>query len=227
MIITIDGFTATGKSNVARLVARTLGIMHINSGLIFRALGYLLSHNYHYTATTLQQPRQKDVTACLDPKRLIYAYDTQTQRASVVYDGENITKFLMTKESDLTASLSATNGYVQYSIIDCIRSMGQARNCVLDGRNGGSIIFPDAQVKIFLTASLAIRAERWRKDRGDGFTHEQACTCINERDMRDKEREVAPLIVPTDAHTIDTSFLTIDEVCQKILEYVNQTEEQK
>lgn len=227
MIITIDGFTATGKSYVARLIARKLGIMHINSGLIFRALGYLLSQNYNYTATTLQQPLEQDVAECLDPHRLIYGYDRQTQRASVVYEGQDITNFLMTKESDLTASLAATNGYVQYSIIDYIRAIGQAGNCVLDGRNGGSIIFPNADVKIFLTASLEIRAERWRKDRGDGFSHEQACAYINERDMRDKQRIVAPLIIPSDAHTIDTSFLTPDQVCDTILEYVKNLDEQK
>ena len=227
MIITIDGFTATGKSYVARLIARNLSIMHINSGLIFRALGYLLSQNYNYTATMLQQPLEQDVTECLDPHRLRYGYDTQTQRASVVYDGQDITNFLMTKESDLTASLAATNAYVQYSIIDYIRAVGQAGNCVIDGRNGGSIIFPHAHVKIFLTASLEIRAERWRKDRGDGFSHEQACAYINERDMRDKQRVVAPLMVPSDAHMIDTSFLTPDQVCQKILEYVKQADEQK
>lgn len=227
MIITIDGFTATGKSYVARLIARKLGIMHINSGLIFRALGYLLSQNYNYTATTLQQPLEQDVAECLDPHRLIYGYDRQTQRASVVYEGQDITNFLMTKESDLTASLAATNGYVQYSIIDYIRAIGQAGNCVLDGRNGGSIIFPNADVKIFLTASLEIRAERWRKDRGDGLSHEQACAYINERDMRDKQRIVAPLIIPSDAHTIDTSFLTPDQVCDTILEYVKNLDEQK
>lgn len=227
MIITIDGFTATGKSYVARLIARRLGIMHINSGLIFRALGYLLSQNYNYTATTLQQPLEQDVAECLDPHRLIYGYDTQTQHASVTYDGQDITNFLMTKESDLTASLAATNAYVQYSIIDYIRAIGQAGNCVIDGRNGGSIIFPNAGVKIFLTASLDVRAERWRKDRGDGFSHEQACAYINERDMRDKERVVAPLIIPSDAHTIDTSFLTPDQVCDQILEYVKVSSTQK
>ncbi len=223
MIITIDGFTASGKSYVARKIAGTLGIMHINSGLIFRALGYLLSTRYKYTASTLQQPAESDVAACLDPQRLTYRYNTQTQQAALLYDGQDITPFLMTKESDLSASLAAMHAYVQYSIIDFIRRLGHEQSCVIDGRNGGSIIFPHAQVKIFLTAALEIRAERWRNDRGDGFSIEQACTYIHERDMRDMHRAVAPLVVPPDAHTIDTSFLTPEQVCQEILTYVQQS----
>lgn len=223
MIITIDGYTATGKSCVARLIAGKLGIMHINSGLLFRALGYLLSHRYDYTATMLQHPHDADVAACLDPQRLVYRYDTQTQQSLIMYDGQDITQFLTTKEADLTASLVATNANVQYSIIAFVRNLGQSNRCVIDGRNGGSIIFPHASVKIFLTASLEVRAQRWRKDRGDGLSLEQASAYIHERDLRDMQREVAPLIVPPDAHTIDTSFLTPEQVCQKILAYV-QTE---
>lgn len=222
MIITIDGFAASGKSYVARKIAGTLGIMHINSGLIFRALGYLLSTHYKYTASTLQQPAESDVAACLDPQRLTYCYDTQRQRATLLYDGHDITPSLMTKESDLSASLAAMHAYVQYTIIDFIRRLGQ-QSCVIDGRNGGSIIFPHAQVKIFLTAALEIRAERWLNDRGDGFSLEQARTYINERDMRDMHRAVAPLVIPPDAHTIDTSFLTPEQVCQEILTYVQQS----
>ncbi len=220
MIITIDGPTATGKSTVARLLARKLGVMHLNSGLFFRALGYLLVTNHGYNEAQLQNPEQKDIAECLDMKRCIYRFNLVTGRASVFYDGRDITQFLMTKESDHNASLVGTSSLVHEAITKVVRTIGQGVDLVIDGRNAGSLIFPDAQIKFFLTASVDVRAERWRKHRGNGCSFEDARAYTTKRDERDVTRPVAPLRIPSDAYVIDTSNLDQDSVCDKMLAFI-------
>lgn len=220
MIITIDGLTATGKSSVARLLAQKLGYKHINSGLLYRALAYLLVEKYHYTKRMLETPAREGVDTCLDSSRCVYVYSTQAHTSSIVYDGKDITPYLMTKTVDLDASLVALDAYVHRVIAAYLRALGHNQNIVIDGRNAGSTVFPNAQVKFFLTASISIRADRWRKERGKEYTHQIACDAINERDLRDIHRPVAPLIIPDDAHVVDTSDMNQQEVCDYVYAYI-------
>lgn len=220
MIITIDGLTATGKSSVARLLAQKLGYNHINSGLLYRALAYLLVEKYHYTKLMLETPAKDDVDVCLSPLICVYVYSAAEHTSSIMYDDKDITPYLMTKTVDLDASLVALDTYVHQVITGYLRVLADNQNIVIDGRNAGSTVFPHAQVKFFLTASVSIRADRWRKERGKEYTHQIACDAINERDLRDIHRPVAPLIIPDDAHVVDTSDMNQQEVCNYLFTYI-------
>lgn len=223
MIITIDGLTASGKSSAARLLASSLGYTHINSGLLYRTVAYVLVTNYDYDESKLQNPEAKDVDACLDKQRCVYVYDKATSSSSILYDGSDITSQLTTKRIDICASLVALNQYVHDMIALYVRELAtHYHNCVVDGRNTGSQMFPSAEVKFFLQASTSVRAERWSQAKEKQYSHEVACQAITERDQRDLTRSVAPLIIPQDAHIIDSSNMTLQEVCEAMLFYVDK-----
>ena len=218
IIITIDGPAASGKSTVARMLAKKFSFYYLSSGLLFRALVYILVHHFNYSKEQLLQPHQDDLKKALDLKRFSYQYDATAQE-QILFDGINITRFLKDKEISDYASLIATNELVRDALATLQHQIAQNHNLVAEGRDMGSVIFPYADVKFFLTASLQARALRWVKDRqGKGITIslEQAGKEIEERDERDSVRSIAPLQIPEGAIVIDDSDLTPEQVVQKM-----------
>ncbi len=197
MIITIDGPVASGKSTVARLLAKKLGYQYLNTGLMFRAVAYLL-----YTKN-----RSLNLT------ELVYTYNPQ-DGAQILYKDSNITPLLKTPEMDQLSSQVATQPEVRTALLTYQRQLAEKNNVVAEGRDTGTIVFPNADYKFFITASPEIRAKRWRgyqHKQGKEYSLKESINIIKERDQRDSAREVAPLIVPEDAHTIDTSAMSIEQ----------------
>lgn len=222
MIITIDGPTASGKSSTARMLAHKLGIMHLNSGLLYRALAYLLVNQHGYDELTIRHVKKDDVLTCLDHDRLVYLYDPAANKASVLYDGCDITPFLMTKNVEMCASLISPLALVREKITDLQRAIGAHASLVIEGRDAGSVVFPYARKKFFLTASLDVRAERWRVERCADCSFEEALSYVQKRDERDTARAISPLIVPQDARIIDTTHLDHEAVCASMLDYIQE-----
>ena len=222
MIITIDGPVASGKSTVSRILAQKLGYYYLCSGLLYRALGYLLVNHYEYTLETIAHPTQEDIESCLDPAKFSYRYDDRNQER-VFFDDQDITLYLKDKFIDKIASVVSVNPQVRHAILQLQRTIASQHDIVTDGRDVGSIVFPHAQVKFFITASVHIRAERWRKDQekyGNHVSYDQAVAAITDRDDRDKNRTIAPLIIPDNAIVIDTSELDVDETVKKMIQYI-------
>ena len=222
MIITIDGPVASGKSTVSRMVAHRLGYYYICSGLLYRSLAYLLVNKYGYTHETIAHATQADVVSCFDPIRFSYCYDENIQE-HVFFDNEDITSFLKERYIDTVSSLVSVNTFARQAIMHMQRAIAMKKNVVIDGRDVGSVVFPDADIKFFMTASIEVRAERWRKDQekyGNYFSLDQAIASIAERDSRDENRSIAPLIVPQDAVVIDTSSLTIQQTVDVMITVV-------
>lgn len=226
MIITIDGPVASGKSTVSRILADKLELYYICSGLIYRAIAYLLVNRYGYTPETLAHVRKEDLEQCTSPQRLQYNYDTLSQER-IFFDHEDITAYLKDKFIDHITSMVSVDKNVRKAVTAIQRDIADDHDIVIDGRDVGSVVFPNAQLKFFITASVAVRAERWRKDqeRYDNYVSaDEAVALVTERDERDKKRTIAPLVVPQNAITIDTSHVTIEQTVEKMMKYITAYE---
>lgn len=224
MIITIDGPTASGKSSIAVQLASSLDYIYLNTGLLYRALAFILIEHYHYTRDLLENPRKRDIAAVLSKDCFFYYYDKQ--RGSLIfYKEQDITAHLKSPQVDEASSLVSADPIVREALLGVQRSLGEEHKLVAEGRDCGSIIFPDAQYKFFITASLAIRAERWvaeQRQRGVIISLKKARLFIQERDTRDSARTIAPLVIPRGAIVVDTSWLTIEEAVRLIMSFIDK-----
>lgn len=218
MIITIDGPTASGKSTVAKRLAEDLGIYYLGTGLMFRGAAYLLKERAGYKTSDLYDPNPGDVATYLNCDRFVY-----DASGRILFDGQNLTPFLKNSEMDSAASILSTNKTVRQALLAVQRSCGKKLDLVVEGRDVGSVVFPEAQVKFFLTASIPVRARRWQADQekmGNRFSLDEAIEKISARDKRDMERDVAPLIKPHDAIEVDNSTVDLQETVELMKEFI-------
>jgi len=224
MIITIDGPTASGKSTIARLLAKELGCYYLNSGLLYRAVAYLLVNHELYREKELLNPDPVDLMEYLGAGRLVYDFDKDS-REVVLFDGENITPFLKTSLMDKAASMISANEQLRTLLLGIQREVAQKFDLVAEGRDMGSVVFPEADIKFYLTAKIEVRSERWREEqfqKGDRFSFEKSVKKVEERDSRDKVREVSPLVIPDNSIVIDNSELSIQDTTEKIMSLINK-----
>jgi cytidylate kinase len=218
MIITIDGPTASGKSSTAYAVAHALDFYHINSGFLYRACAYIACTYRGYTLETIETITLADVAWATDEKRFVYTI--VNNNTVISFDAHAITGYLKTPIMDQAASKISKVSCVRDRVNCLQRTIARTHNIVADGRDCGSVVFPHAELKIFLTASLEVRAARWlneQRNRGNDISLEEAIASIELRDMRDTQRAVDPLIVPHEAYVIDTSQSTKQEVVDHIV----------
>lgn len=218
MIITIDGPSGTGKSTVAKGVAKRLGFLFFDTGAMYRSLAWkLLEENI---AVSDESAIRKIVGA--------FQFDIQTSREGekcYFVSGVDVTKKIRTQEISLLASQVSSLAFVRKALVKIQREFGHRVNAVFEGRDMGTVVFPDAEIKIFLTANLQVRAERRYHellvkfpDLADSLSKEQILSEIEERDHNDRTRTVSPLRQAKDALLIDTSNLSIEEVIEQIVQ---------
>lgn len=224
MIITIDGPTASGKSSTAKELAQKLGYYHLNSGMLYRATTYILMHLFNYTNETLIHVSDQDLAQCTDHKRLIYHYDS-AHEVSISYDNTNITMYLKDAEIDQAVCLISPLPHVRAALTTFQRKLAAHYDVVTDGRDTGSVVFPNANYKFYLTASLEVRARRWQQDqqkRGHFYTLEECKERVEFRDAKDRERDTSPLIIPQDALVVDNSNLDKKQTLQLLLDVIKK-----
>lgn len=217
MIITIDGPSASGKSTLASMVAKKLGLYHLNSGLLFRGLAYILIIYFDYKEEDLARPKPQDISAILNNFEYIY----KDGKSFLIYDNADLTPFLKSAKVDQAASILSLNPFVREKLLQYQRKYALTHNIVVDGRDTGTIVFPNASLKIYLTASPEMRAERWRLAnlaKGKKYTHEESLKEIQERDQRDAERKIAPLKPADDAFIIDNTNMNLEQTFQKFMQ---------
>jgi len=214
MIITLDGPTASGKSSIARALAQKMGGMHFNSGFIYRCIGYIAARDYGFTKesiTTISEAITQNIVS-----RIQYEYiDT----ARIIFDGVDSTQELKQAQVDVLASCVSELAYVRDVVNKFARSISYSTILIADGRDCGTVMFPSADYKFFITASIETRAQRWLHDQekqGKQYSFEQALALVNERDARDMQRVVAPLKRAPDALVVDTSELLLEEIIEKL-----------
>lgn len=224
MIITIDGPSISGKTSIARMLARHLKYDYLSSGLLFRGLSYVLVHQFNYHELQLADPKPLDIDAAITPANFEYRYSHELGE-QLFWQTKDITSFLTDQKYGKYASIIGTNQYVRNSLAQLQHKIAANKNIVTDGRDAGSVIFAHADIKFFLTASTQARAQRWQtnqKDIGRDISYEYALQEINERDERDTNRIIAPLRVPEYAIVIDSSELSQKDVLQKMLDEIQK-----
>ena len=218
-IIAIDGPVGSGKTTVARHVADLLGYMHIDSGAMYRALG-------------LKALRQ-GVPLDNDERLEQLADETQIEmhrnagRLQVLLDSEDITDHIRTAEVSMAASKVALVPEVRRILVAEQRRAGHHGGVVMEGRDIGTVVFPDADLKIYLDATAEVRAERRLKEhvaRGDNMDFDQVVAEIKERDLRDTQRKISPLARAPEAVLVDSTAMSIEEVARLIAQLARAQE---
>ena len=216
-VITIDGPGGTGKGTISRLLAKKLGFHFLDSGAIYRILG-LAAINH-----SIDIRNEEDLANLAE--NLNIRFSSGAGEARIFLDEQDVSEAIRSEDVGRLASVVAVFGRVRAALLARQRTHRRAPGLVADGRDMGTVVFPDAQVKIFLTASQEERARRRHKqlsDKGIGVTLLHLLQELAERDARDSQRKVAPLIAATDAKVIDTSALTIDEVLDEVWQVCKQ-----
>lgn len=211
LVVAIDGPAGAGKSTVAQLVAKKLGYTYIDTGAMYRAVAWkALQNGGVEEANVLRLVPDIDVN-------LQYANGTTT----VTVDGTDVTKAIRTPEVSAVVSKVAALGPVRVKMVDLQRKMAERGGVLMDGRDIATNVLPNADVKIFLTASIDERAQRRYtelKRKGFDVQLDEVKADVAARDKADMEREISPLVQADDAILVDTTGLSIDEVVAKILE---------
>ena len=214
MIIAIDGPSGAGKSTLGKMLAKKLNLLYLDTGAMYRAVAL---------AVTRENVPFRDVdriAEIAENSRIDLIGEPDAMK--VILDGEDVSVDIRTLEAAQSASIVSTISEVRRIMVDHQRQIGESapQGCVLEGRDIGSVVFPQADIKFFLTATPDARARRrFIEDQSKGriSTYEQTLAEINERDERDVSREDSPLTIAEDAVVIDTSELDLTEVFEQML----------
>ncbi len=222
-IVAIDGPAGAGKSTVTKRVARALGYTQVDTGALYRAVAWLCSKRGVSLDAHLEVGQVARELAAPDVVTM-YAQDDATK---LFVHGVDITEEIRSREASLGASLVSQNGEVRAALLDLQRSLGKDGGVVLEGRDIGSVVFPQAEAKFFLTASSLVRAKRRHEElvsKGEAPPLEEVVSEVEDRDRRDTMRPISPLICAEDALVVDSSDLSIDDVVELIVARVRSLE---
>ena len=210
--VAIDGPAGAGKSTIARAVAGRLGLIYVDTGAMYRAITVFLLRKH------VDPSDEKAVAAQCNEADITIRY--QGNQQVVILNGENVNPFLRTEEVSRLTSVVSAQSAVREKLRSLQVRLAAESDCIMDGRDIGTCVLPHADVKIYLTASSAVRAKRRYEEqaaRGIVCDLKQIQADIEERDYRDMHREVAPLVQAPDAVLVDTSEMTIEEVTEHII----------
>lgn len=210
--IAIDGPAGAGKSTIAKAVAKKMNLIYVDTGAMYRAMAlYMIRENVNRDDAGAISEKCQDADITI-------GYEDGVQ---VVYlNGENVNPYLRTEEVGNMASISSVQPAVRKKLVELQQALAAKSDCIMDGRDIGTCVLPNAQVKIYLTASSDVRAKRRYDEliaKGETCDLAKIKADIEERDYRDMNRETSPLKQADDAILVDTSDMTIDEVIDKII----------
>ena len=213
--IAIDGPAGAGKSTIAKIVAKEKGFIYVDTGAMYRAIAYHLLQN-HVDVEDVER-------ICEEAQKADVSIRYIDGEQVVLLNGENVNAYLRQEEVGNMASASSVHAKVREKMTELQRKLAAEQDVVMDGRDIGTVVLPNADLKIFLTASVEERAKRRfdeRKAKGENPDLSAIEKDIAERDHRDMTREVAPLKQAEDAVLVDTTSMTIQEVADKIMSYI-------
>ena len=216
--IAIDGYSSCGKSTMAKDLAREVGYIYIDSGAMYRAVTLYCLENGLFTNEGIDTER---LESAMPDIRISFELNPETQRPMTFLNGQNVEDRIRTMEVSNRVSPVAALPFVRKALVELQQEMGRAKGIVMDGRDIGTAVFPDAELKIFVTASAEIRAQRRYdelKAKGQEASFEEILTNVKERDYIDQNREVSPLRQAEDALLLDNSNMTIEEQKQWLKE---------
>jgi cytidylate kinase len=221
--IAIDGFSSTGKSTVAKQIAKHLGYIYVDSGAMYRAVGYYAMQNGFIDSNHFNI---KGLVANLSDIKISFTFNKALGFAEVYLNDVNIEKEIRTLEVSAFVSKVAEISQVRQLLVKQQKNLGKHKGVVMDGRDIGTVVFPDAELKLFMTASAETRAERRfkeMKEKGEAVSFNEVFENVQERDYLDSNREDSPLAKAEDAIEIDNSNMSLKEQFDKILQLVTMT----
>ncbi|WP_274459240.1 (d)CMP kinase [Gemella haemolysans] len=218
--VAVDGPAGSGKSTITKLVAKSLGFNYVDTGAMYRAL------TYNFLSNGLDELEEEEIKELLSKTDFKVEYVDGVQYVYV--NNEEVSDKIRTAEVSKFTSLFAKSPAVRDFLIDTQRNLANTNNIIMDGRDIASVVLPNADVKIFLTASVEERARRrvldFERQGIENVDFEKVKEDIKARDWQDENRDIAPLIKVESATLIDTTSLTIDEVVEKMTELVKSVE---
>lgn len=222
IVIAIDGHSSCGKSTLAKALARELGYIYIDSGAMYRAVTlYALRNGW----VTDGKPDKVKIVNGLKDLKITFQWDEQKEQNTTFLNGENVEDEIRQIEVSQNVSPVSAIAEVREEMVRQQRENGRNKGIVMDGRDIGTVVFPDAELKIFMTASPEIRSQRRYKeliDKGVVVDYDEILKNVEERDAYDSGREISPLRKATDALVLDNSFLSRDEQLKWSLDKVNE-----
>lgn len=216
--IAIDGPAGAGKSTIAKLLAERKGFIYVDTGAMYRGLAW------YFLTKGIRPDDEEAVTKACEEVKIDIAYENGKQQIYV--NDKNITDHLREEAVGNMASKSSAVPAVRARLLEMQRDLARREDVVMDGRDIGTSVLPDADVKIFLTASVDTRAGRRYNEllgKGESCDYAQIAADIEERDRRDMTREISPLCRAEDAELIDSSEMTIEEVVEKIESFCRES----
>jgi cytidylate kinase len=219
--IAIDGFSSTGKSTLAKQLAQQLGYIYVDTGAMYRAVAYFAMQNQLISVDSFSKV---ELVNHLNNIALEFKFNSELGFAEMYLNGQNVEKEIRTIEVSAFVSKVAEVSEVRAKLVEQQQEMGKNKGIVMDGRDIGTVVFPDAELKIFMTASAATRAQRRFDElvqKGDSVSYDEVLKNVEERDYIDTHRDDSPLVMAEDAVEIDNSHLTREEQFKAVLELVN------
>ena len=216
--VAIDGPAGAGKSTVAKQVAKELGFLYVDTGAIYRTVGY------HMQLMGIGPKDTDGIRRCIDDVNIHMEYQEDGVQ-HMILNGSDVTELIRTPEISAMASGVAAQSCVRDYLLEMQRSLARTNSVVMDGRDIGTVVLPQAQVKIFLTASAEIRAERRYKEllaKGEKVEYAKIYADVVQRDLQDSTRKIAPLKCADDAVVVDASYLTVEQVVAEIREIIQR-----
>ncbi|MEL1253696.1 (d)CMP kinase [Flavobacterium sp. DGU38] len=220
--IAIDGFSSTGKSTLAKQLAKELAYVYVDTGAMYRAVAFYAMKNSFIKADFFDK---KALIDSLPKIQLEFKFNSDLGFAEMYLNGENVEKQIRTIEVSSFVSKVAEVSEVRSKLVEQQQEMGTNKAIVMDGRDIGTVVFPMAELKIFMTASAETRAQRRfdeLQQKGDNVSYDEVLKNVIERDHIDTHREDSPLVIAEDAIEIDNSYLNKEEQFAAVLELVNE-----
>ncbi len=217
MQIALDGPSGAGKSSVAKALAAKLGFVYVDTGALYRTVGY------YVRSKGISREDKEGIVSCLPHIHIEVRYENGAQH--VYLNSEDLGDKIREPEISMYASAVSAIPAVRSFLLDTQRDIAVKNSVIMDGRDIGTVILPNAEVKIFMTASLAARAKRRTLElagKGIDAKYEDVLREMEERDTNDREREVAPAVAAADAVLLDNSDLTIEQTVDAILAIVKE-----
>jgi cytidylate kinase len=220
--IAIDGFSSTGKSTLAKQLANQLGYIYVDTGAMYRAVTLFAMQNGYITTDFFDK---ETLINSLSSIKLHFKFNSDLGFAEMYLNEVSVETEIRTIEVSSFVSKVAEVSEVRAKLVEQQKEMGKDKGIVMDGRDIGTVVFPDAELKIFMTASASTRAQRRYDElvaKGDAVTYDEVLKNVEERDYIDTHREDSPLVMAADAIEIDNSYLSREEQFAQVLELVNE-----
>lgn len=225
IIIAIDGFSSCGKSTMAKALARNIGYLYFDSGAMYRAVALYCMQNGLINDTEIDIETLRGRMAEI---QITFKADPETKNSLTFLNGVNVEHEIRSLEVSRLVSQVAALDFVRKEMVDRQREMGKAKGIVMDGRDIGTTVFPNAEMKIFVTASAEVRAQRRYDEltaRGDNANFQEILDNVLQRDHIDQTREVSPLKQADDALLLDNSYMTREEQMNWLIDKFNSLTE--